>query len=215
MDPVVNSPSPRGWRGPKPVVGLMGGIGSGKSTVARQLAALGCAVIDADDLARQALNDPAVKAELAQQWGGAVLQADGSVNRREIARLVFADADKLALLESLTHPRVHEQRQALRARFNADPSVRAIVEDCPLLLEKGIDRQCDVLVFVRASAEARAGRVAARGWSAEELARRERNQWPLDNKAQRADYVVENNAGEAECLDQVRRVLNTILRRTV
>ena len=88
----------------------------------------------------------------------------------------------------------------------------AIVEDAPLLMEKLLDAQCDVIVFVSASPETRLRRVAAgRGWSAEELAKREKRQLPLDIKAKRADHVVDNNAGEAECFEHVRRVLSQIL----
>ncbi|MCC7407531.1 MAG: dephospho-CoA kinase [Phycisphaeraceae bacterium] len=199
---------------PKPILGLTGGIGSGKSLVARQFASLGCAVIDADELAREALDSSAVQEQLRQWWGPEVIGEDGRVNRRVVAQKVFNNPQELARLEGLVHPRVHAGRERLRGQYQADPAVVAIVEDCPLLLEKGIDAGCDVVVFVDAPKPLRLARVAAsRGWSEAELDRREKNQWPLDKKVQRADYVIKNDAGEQECLTQTRRVLSQILHR--
>jgi dephospho-CoA kinase len=199
---------------PKPTIGLTGGIGSGKSTVARQFARLGCAVIDADELARAALQRPDVVQQLQQWWGAGVLRPDGGLDRPALARIVFADPGELRRLEELVHPLVHAARLALRQEYDADPRVVAIVEDCPLLLEKGIDRYVDHVVFVAAPPEQRAARVRARDWDSAELSRREKNQAPLDTKARRADYVVENNAGEAECFAHVRRVLAQILQKS-
>jgi dephospho-CoA kinase len=198
----------------KPIIGLVGGIGSGKSLVARQMAGLGCGVIDADQLARAALEqDPAIRTKLVQWWGPKVLKADGQIDRAAVGRIVFDQPHERRRLEDLLHPMVYAGRQRLRARFESDPSILAIVEDTPLLMEKGLDRQCDVIIFVSAPTPQRLQRLAlSRGWTAEELARREKTQLPLDIKARRADYVVENSAGEDECLRHVRRVLSQILR---
>jgi dephospho-CoA kinase len=92
--------------------------------------------------------------------------------------------------------------------------VAAIVEDCPLLLESGVDASCDALVFVDSDFEARLARVARkRGWDRAELERRESLQAALDTKASRADYVVWNSSGEHERLEQVRLVLSSILQK--
>lgn len=196
----------------KPVIGLTGGVGSGKSLVARQLAALGCAVIDADQLALQALNHPDVRDQVVQWWGPQVIADDGTVDRRSVGQIVFRDPSQLQRLEGLIHPRVRESRGRMRARYQSDPSCVAIVEDCPLLIEKKIDQDCDVVLFVNSSLENRLERVKThRAWSADELARREKSQLPLDIKAQQADYVIDNNAGEDECLSHVRRVFSQIL----
>ncbi|MCC7204502.1 MAG: dephospho-CoA kinase [Phycisphaeraceae bacterium] len=198
----------------KPILGLIGGVGSGKSLVARQFASLGCAVIDADQLARQALDRPAIREQLRQWWGPDVLDEAGRVDRRAMAQRVFSNPQELARLEGLIHPEVHAGRERLRGQYLADPDVVAIVEDCPLLLEKGIDAGCDVVVFIDAPRDVRLARVAAsRGWAEAELDRREKNQWPLDKKVQRADYVIKNDAGVQECLTQTRRVLSQILHR--
>lgn len=195
----------------KPIIGLLGGIGSGKSAVARMFASLGCAVIDADELARHALDEPAAVTQMKKWWGDRVVGSEGKADRRFIAGIVFNKPDELAKLESLTHPIVNAARRRLRERYVADASVKAIVEDCPLLLEKSLERDCDALVFVDASRESRVRRVANRGWDEAELDRREKQQLPLDIKAKRADHVVDNNAGEAESLKHVRRVFSRIL----
>jgi dephospho-CoA kinase len=209
-------PQPRS----KPVIGLLGGIGSGKSLVAEQLAQMGCAVIDADALARDALQSDDVRRTLAQWWGPGVLDGTGAaddtgaVDRAAVAKIVFDDPDALRRLEGLIHPRVHAQRSRLRQRYQDDPAVVAIVEDCPLLAETGLDAECDVLIFVRASRAVRLGRVAEhRGWSDRELAAREKRQMPLDKKAALADYFIDNDAGPDQCLAQTRRVLSQIIQQ--
>lgn len=199
----------------QPVIGLTGGIGSGKSTVARMLERLGCGVLDADRYAREALSDPQVVATLRHWWGQAVVNNAGQVDRAAIGRLVFDEPVQRQRLEGLIHPIVHARRKARRAELAADPAIVAIVEDAPLLIEAGIDRECDVLLFVDAPRAQRLARVAAgRGWDETELNRREANQLPLDNKRRRADYVVVNDAGEAELMARVRHVLSEILRTT-
>jgi dephospho-CoA kinase len=199
----------------KPIIGIIGGIGSGKSTIARQFAALGCGVIDADALAREALAQPATITQLLQWWGRDVVQPDGKADRAAIAKIVFGDATQLARLESVTHPYVLAQRTKLREEYRNNPAVIAIIEDCPLLLEKNLEGDCDAIVFVRASNATRQDRVkSSRGWSPDELERREKKQMALDMKARRADYVIENDGGEAESFTHVRQVLSQILQQT-
>jgi dephospho-CoA kinase len=195
----------------KPVIGLAGAIGSGKSFVARILAERGCAVIDSDQLARDATDLPQVRKRIAEAFGPTMLDRDGKADRRAIAAHVFGDRAKLATLESIIHPPVHEARHAMRQRYAADPAVVAIVEDCPLLYEVGLDAECDVVIFVQASRQTRLARVAGRGWSEKDLADREKNQLGLDFKASRADYVIDNDEGEDHVRQQVASVLSLIL----
>lgn len=204
----------RQWKGNKPVIGLMGGIGSGKSLVARLFAAQGCAVIDADALARAAIDDPHVKQTIVQWWGSDVIAPDGKVNRKAIADIVFTDPAQLRRLEGITHPRVIAQRAAMREQYLRDDSVPAIVDDTPLLVEKNMQGECDVLVFVDVPLETRVARVqATRGWTRDELISREKMQTSLDIKRNLADYVVQNDADELVCETRVRRVLSQILQR--
>ncbi|MEX0885647.1 MAG: dephospho-CoA kinase [Phycisphaeraceae bacterium] len=196
----------------KPVIGLLGAPGSGKSLVARQFASLGCAVIDADAIAHAVLDEEPVKRALRDWLGPDVVGEAGRVDRRRVGARVFGDGEALARLEGLVHPRVGARRAELRAAYAADAGVRAIVEDSPLLIEKGLDAHCDVLVYVDAPRAVRAARVgASRGWSEADLDRREKNQASLDMKRSRADYVIDNSADEAGAQAQVRRVLWQIL----
>lgn len=196
----------------KPVIGLMGAPGSGKSFVAELFGRLGCAVIDADAIAKAQLEDEAVKRQLAVWWGGAVLDPQGAVDRKAVGQIVFGDPQQKKRLEGLIHPRVHARRRELRFEHFQNPAVRAVVEDSPLLLESGIDRECDVLVYVEADRAVREARVReSRGWSAQELLRREAAQASLDTKRQQADYVIQNHAGPEQTFEQVRRVFDSIL----
>ena len=201
------------WQfGNKPVIGLTGGIGSGKSTVAAELGKLGCGVIDADAFSRQAMGDGQILQQVQSHWGDAVFDEMGHLDRKALGALVFSSPDELKILENMIHPYVHRQRQAMRQRYMADQTVIAIVEDCPLLFEAGLDSEVDVTIFVAADEEIRRQRVlSTRGWSTEELTRRQKNQLKLDIKANCADYVVNNNGGEKDCFDQGRHVLSDIL----
>jgi dephospho-CoA kinase len=197
--------------GRKPVIGLAGAIGAGKSFVARLLAECGCAVIDSDQLACEVTDRPVVRKRIAEVFGPGVLDTDGRVDRRAVAARVFGDRQRLEQLESIIHPLVHEARHALRDGYAADLRVKAIVEDCPLLFEAGLDAECDVVIFVRASSQTRLARVAARGWSEKDLADREKNQLGLDFKCSRADYVIDNDEGKDFTRKQVASVLSLIL----
>lgn len=177
-------------------------------------AQLGCGVIEGDAIARELLPRPDVKAQLVQWWGPAVLKPDGSPDRVAIGRIVFNDADQRVRLEKLLHPPIIAQCRQRLAVMRQDPERPAVVIDMPLLLEVGLDRDCDVLVWVDAPREQRLARVRqTRGWTADELDRREKAQWSLDRKADMADYCVDNGVDESRCFDQVRQVLTQIITR--
>lgn len=195
------------------VIGLVGGIGSGKSTVARLLEEFGAAVSDSDGEAKNLLRDGDVRDLLAKRWGPGVLDAHGDVDRAAVARIVFGDSAERAYLESVIHPRLHARRKAALAEAAAR-GVRAFVIDAPLLFEAGVDRECDTVIFVDAPADQRLARVrATRGWPAEELSRREAAQLPLDEKRRRSGYTVANSGSESDLRRNVRSVLDTILAR--
>ncbi len=207
----MNPPPPH-----KPIIGLAGGIGCGKSLVAQQLQTLGCQIIDSDALARQAISDPLIHAQVLERWGADLESSPGRINRAALAQRVFGKSEELHLLEQMIHPFVHTQRAILREKIRNDPSACAVVEDCPLLFEKGLEAQVDVTLFVVADRLVQIKRLAEhRGWTEEELINREKNQLPLDMKAKRADYIVTNSGTKDECFDQVRRVLSQIIQRTI
>jgi dephospho-CoA kinase len=192
------------------VIGLLGGIASGKSTVARMLGSFGAKVIDADRIAHDVLREAGVAAEIAAAFGGEVLDGDGLPDRERLGRLVFGNAGELARLESIVHPRVREEmRRALAAGGDAP----ALVLDVPLLLEGEFAGAADVLVFVQSSDAARDRRAAAeRGWGEREVERRERSQAPLDEKRKRADHVIENEGTVGELETRVRELWSRLIR---
>lgn len=195
----------------RPVIGLAGGIGSGKSTVAGMLRELGCVVADSDALAQEALEDPDVRDALVTWWGSPVLDARGRVDRAAVARIVFVRPQERSRLESLVHPWIEVRRRALFAEAPGDAA--ALVIDAPLLFESGLDRECDAVIFVETDRPTRIQRlVASRGWYEEEVEKREDSQLPLDEKRTRSDYVVVNNGGLPALAEQIRRTLNDILR---
>lgn len=196
----------------KPIIGITGGIGSGKSFVAQLFGELGCHVIDSDARARAAFIDPPIQQTLREWWGDQVFLPDGGIDRAAIARKVFADPEARRRLEGLIHPWIEKNRQAEMMQFAADPTVLAFVWDAPLLFEAGSVKQCDAVVFVEAPLQLRSERVGrSRGWGPDELDRRENSQWPLDKKRELSDYVLNNTADAAQVRDQVRELFPRIL----
>jgi len=193
-----------------PTIGLAGGIGAGKTSVANMLAELGCVVSDSDAAARQALLDPLIKKRISEWWGKDVLDESGEIDRAKIASIIFAETSKRRRLERLTHPWIEARRKELFA--SAPQSTTALVIDAPLLFEAKLDRACDAVIYVDADETTRLARVtASRGWTPEQLAQREGSQLPLDEKRRRADYVVENQGDLGELKARVRRVLDQIV----
>jgi len=177
------------------VVGLVGGVGAGKSEVAKAFAERGYLVLDADRDAKAALDRPEVKDQLVAWWGGQILDANGVVDRKAVARIIFNSPTERLRLEGLIHPLVTANRGAEVAAARAR-GLPGVVIDAPLLLEAGSDSACDVVVYVDAPREVRAYRVkAGRGWDEQELSRRENAQLPLEEKRCRSDEVITNDAG--------------------
>jgi dephospho-CoA kinase len=196
----------------KPIIGITGGIGSGKSTVAAMFGDLGCLVINSDHQVQQAYRDPAVASQIHKWWGDGVLQADGQLNKRRISDIVFGDPEQRRKLEELLHPRVAQLRDELMDQAAANPQVKAIIWDTPLLFEAGLQKRCDAVVFIDLPPPQRLERVAQnRGWDEAELHRREKSQWPLDKKKEISDYIVDNTADADYVRGQVREVLFRIL----
>jgi dephospho-CoA kinase len=196
----------------KPIIGIAGGIGSGKSFIAQLFANEGCLVLNADDQVRALYVDPAIKETLRTWWGDGVFNSHGDVDRSAIAHIIFADAEQKKRLESLLHPKVDQLRIAAMKAAAADPQVLAFVWDIPLLFEVGLHVRCDAIVFVDAPPAQRLQRVhQTRGWDEIELLRREKLQLPLDNKRRMSNYILENTADVGFAQRQVREVLSGIL----
>ena len=143
-------------------------------------------------------------------WGSQVDGADGLVDRKAVAGVVFADEDERKRLEGLTHPIVRAQRGDLFERAERE-GVPGVVIDAPLLFEAGLDAWCDAVIFVDCPREVRLERViATRGWDEAELARRERAQMPLDEKRARSGFVVDNSGSEERLASEVRAAFEAI-----
>lgn len=193
-----------------PIIGIVGGIGAGKSSVARAFAELGCVVSDSDASVREIMQMPQVRDELRSWWGDGVIASDGSVDRGEVSRIVFGSEMERRKLEGLVHPLVHQRRREVveRARSEGAPGV---IVDAPLLFEAGVDSECDAVVFVDTPREIRLARLkSARGWDEQELDRREKAQLGLEEKRKRSDYVVSNIGLPEELRGRVARVLSAV-----
>lgn len=205
-----NESSQRQPRMKKPIIGLAGGIGAGKTSVARILESLGAGVIDFDGLAHEVLCEPKIAAALRRWWGNSICSPDGTPDREAIASIVFCDSGELARLEALLYPRIRQRCRDLLA--DAESGARAMVLDAPKLYEAGLDKLCDAVIFVEANEATRIGRVArSKGWTKEELRRREKLQKPLDIKKASADHVVINQFGIGELRPQVERILSLVM----
>jgi len=197
-------------RNPKssvPVIGLVGGVGAGKTTVAQMFAEEGCRVVDADAIAHAVLEQADVKRQVREAFGEAVFSSDGEVDRDRLGREVFADAGRRETLERIVHPRIlaRMREEVEEAAAEAPP---AVIIDAPLILEKGLAKWCDHLVYLKVAAEVRHRRLRqARGWSPSEIRQREASQISLKTKRGRADTTIDNAASPRHTHEQVRRVL--------
>ena len=184
---------------PDPVIGVVGGVGSGKSALSRRTAERwGLAALDGDAAGHAALREPAVKNALHDRFGPNIFHARGDlaheeIDRSKLAARVFGPGNEAALadLEAIVHP-VIRRRLVAEAREFLASGVDAVLLDAAVLLEAGWRDACWKVVFVDVPREERLRRVAERGWDAAELDRREASQWPLDRKWAAADAVIDN-----------------------
>ncbi|HJD49286.1 MAG TPA: dephospho-CoA kinase, long form [Candidatus Corynebacterium intestinavium] len=185
------------------LIGLTGGIGSGKSTVASRLKTLGARIVDADKIAREIVEpgEPAL-AELAEAFDG-VLNADGTLNRAELARQAFAAPEATEKLNSITHPRIRERTLERFAQARTD-GVPVLVYDMPLLIENGEYKKMDHVLVVDAEDEIRIDRlVNSRGLDEEDARRRIAAQISREERLAAADSVVDNSGTRDQLLQQV------------
>lgn len=182
-------------------IALTGGIGSGKSTVARLLAERGAWVVDADAIAREIVEpgEPALR-EIVESFGTQILLPDGRLDRPRLAEIVFADPEKLARLNAITHPRIAERSAELIADA---PSGAVVVYDMPLLVEQGAStlQGWDAIIVVDAPDGVRRRRLEDRGLSAQEAGRRMSAQATREQRLAVASNVIDNS-GDLEALER-------------
>lgn len=195
----------------KPIIGILGGIGSGKSTVASELCKLGCKVIDADKIAHKALDKKTVKRKIVRLFGERVLEPSGQIDRRILSDIVFADAGKLSSLNKIIHPLVFKQTEELIKRYRRQSQAKAIVLDMPLLVEVGWAERCDKLIFVGCKRRLRVSRAKKMGLDENQIKIREKFQISLDNKAEIADNQLNNNSDFTALVRQVTDIFSNIV----
>jgi dephospho-CoA kinase len=179
-----------------PLLGLVGGIGSGKSHVSGLFAKLGAVVVDADRIGHDALQQPDIKQKLRETWGETIFNAAGEVDRKKLGGIVFSAPNQKKKLEDFVYPFIGGRIHDALAQAQRDPNVPLAILDAALLLETGWNRVCTAVAFVDAPEAIRRERVKRRGWAEAELQRREAAQWSLEKKKQLCDLVIPNNGDE-------------------
>ncbi len=178
------------------LIGILGGIASGKSLVSEQLRQLGAAVLDADQAGHQVLRLPEVKQAARARWGASIVAADGEIDRKALAAIVFGPTEQaqaeLEFLERLTHPLIRQRLIEQLNLFEAQ-GVKVAVLDAPVMLKAGWHELCDKLLFVDVPREIRVERAKTRGWSEAEFTARELRQEPVERKRAMADFTVDNS----------------------
>lgn len=193
------------------VLGLTGGIGSGKSVVATMFKQLGADVVDADQLAREVVEpgQPAL-AEIVSAFGPDILRHDGGLDRGKLAAIIFADAAARSRLNAITHPRIRERMEEEVARRADRPGL--LLLDIPLLYENSRTSAVEKVIVVWVDRETQLKRLIERsGLSLGEAKQRIASQMPLDEKRARADLVIDNSGSQEE----TRRQVETIYRQFV
>ena len=189
-------------------LGLSGGIGSGKSTVAKILADLGAVVIDADFIAKEVLEPNQAGYQRAiEVFGESILDSDLRIDRKKLAELVFQNSEELAKLEAIVHPAVVARVAQIR---NSLPESTVVVYDTPLLFEKNLQGQFDKVLIVVTDSEHRKARLIERGLEIRDIEARIANQATDAQRRTVADFVIENNGSPEQLQDQVTKVWQQI-----
>ena len=196
------------------IAGLTGTIGTGKSTVAKMFADMGAFIIDSDLIAHQVVEPgkPAWQV-IKDYFGSDVLNDDQTLNRKKLATVVFNDPQKLQQLNSIVHPEVfkEDQRQVEEIRLNDPDGI--VIKDIPLLLEVGPEvarKLVDRIIVVYCSPEIQLPRLIARGMSEEDASNRIKNQIPVKEKMQFADFIINNDGSFEETRQQVQNIYSQL-----
>ena len=194
------------------LVGLTGGLATGKSTVSDMLRALGCVVLDADVLAREVVEpgQPALAA-IAREFGPEVLQADGTLDRKRLGAIVFADPERRKQLEALTHPAIRDRYLARLAELESQGFEGIVVWDAPVMIEAGGYRHMDRLVVVVTDAATQRARALGRDGDRADAERKIASQMSLAEKARLADHVIDNSGDRAATEARTREVHAALL----
>ena len=194
------------------LAGLTGGMGSGKSTVGKLFQSRGAYVLDADEICRS-LVEPGKPAwqETVDLLGNEVLRDDQTLDRRKVADIVFNDPEKKKALESILHPRVMEEEQAIYKDIMKDDPGALVIIDAALLIESENYRQVDKVIVIACDIEIQIRRIMANNtFSREDAQRRLQQQMPLEEKVKFADYVLHNDSGLSELEEKVEALFHQL-----
>ncbi len=211
---ILNGDHPTTGRNGPLTVGVTGGIGSGKSVVCDILERRGARVFDADEVGKRILvEDSVARDAITREFGGDSYHADGSLNRRHLAEIVFNDTERLEVINSIVHPRVFAAFEHVRERSATD-GTRLLIHEAALLFEAGGDRLVDCSVYVDAPRWLRVQRVRDRdGKSRAEVLSRMRHQLPAYKGRKRADYVIQNDDTLTKLETRVDRLISKLEQR--
>ena len=199
-----------------PVIGLVGGIGSGKSSVARGLAAhANLCIVNGDEAGHAVLRQDGVKAAIRARFGDAVFDSTGEVNRRDMGRAVFGSEPERQsarqALEQIVHPAIGQLLQEQIRKAQQEGVCEAVLLDAAILLETGWRQYCDAVVFVDVPETQRLERVKkTRGWTSGEFFARESSQLPVQSKRGQSDYVVDNSGPLESAITQLKQICTQI-----
>lgn len=193
------------------VIGVTGGVGTGKSTVAKMFQQLGATVLDADVIAHQVMEPKRLAwRQVVKTFGDDVLNEDQTVNRKRLASIVFGNEAHRRQLEAIIHPHVLRLIKRQVHRLRRARRLRAVVLDVPLLFEAGAEGLAQTVVVISARPDIQQQRLQQAGWSGKDIEARRAAQWDLSAKAALADYVVENSDGLDATRTQVKRIWNQL-----
>ncbi len=196
------------------IIGLVGGVASGKSQVADMFRRLGAEVLDADRAGHEVLTQEPVKAAIRRQFGSGVFDTQGDVDRKRLAQIVFAPPPtgpvELAKLEQITHPEIRRRLVEQIDRATA-VGVQAAILDAPVMLKSGWDQICNTIVFVECPEPVRRSRAAGRGWDAAEFEAREQAQESVEEKRRRAEFVIDNSESLEYTQAQIERLWRSLV----
>ena len=194
----------------KAIIGLMGGVGSGKSCVAGEFLRLGCGVVDADRVGHDLLGAGHIKDKIREVFGEGVFGADGEVDRGALSEIVFHSEENVARINNILHPEILVKCEQLIDDLSIT-AAKAIILDMPLLVEVGWDKRCDFLVFIDCPEQIRAQRAEKKGTDTKKnLKKRENFQISLDTKAKIAHYTLNNHSDRQALASQVDRIFSII-----
>jgi dephospho-CoA kinase len=196
----------------KPLVGVTGIIGSGKSTVAKQFEKLENIVFNSDESAREITRESETLQEIQQQYGVAILNSSGQLDREKMAQLVFQNPAQLKKLNQIIHPRVREKMWEFVEKGQNNSSVNLILVDSPLIYETDLHRYLDFIIVVAAPEETCIERVKKRNnLSRVKIMERISQQIPLEEKIKKADFVIYNEKKVTDLTEQVENIYQNIL----